>query len=50
MSVIFDLQEDIYTEVPKTNYMSAGEAGGHVVGFPDVFIVVFLEVQNKRYG
>ena len=27
--------------------MSAGEAGRHVVGFLDVFIAVFLEVQNS---
>ena len=28
--------------------MSAGEAGRDVVGFLDLFIDVFLEVQNKR--
>ena len=36
--------------VPKTHYMSAGEAGRHVVGFLDLFRDVFLEVQNKRYS
>jgi len=30
--------------------MSAGEAGRHVVGFLNLCIDVFLEVQNKRYG
>ena len=44
---ILDLQEHIYTEVPKTYYMSAGEAGQHVIGFLDIFIDVFLEVQKK---
>ena len=35
---------------PKNNYMSAGEAGRHVVGFLDSFIEIDLEVQNKRYS
>ena len=30
--------------------MSGGEAGRHVVGFLDLFIDIFLEVQNKRYS
>ena len=47
---ILDLQENIYTQVPKTHYMSVGEAGRHVVGFLDLFIDVFLEIQNKRYS
>ena len=38
----------IYTEVPKTHYMSAGEAGRHVVDFLDLFINVSLEGQNKK--
>ena len=46
ISFILDLQDT----VPKTNYMSAGEAGRHVVGFLDFFIDIFLEVQNKRYS
>ena len=50
ISVILDLQENIYTQIPKTHYMSAGEAGRHVVGFLDLFIDVFLEVQIKRYS
>ena len=43
-----DLQEDIYTQVPNTHYMSATEAGRHVVDLFDFCIAVFLEVQNKR--
>ena len=39
-----DLQENIYTQVKKTYYMSAGFAGRHVVGFGDLSIDVFLEV------
>ena len=31
-----DLQENIYTKVPQTHYMSAGEASRHVVGFLDL--------------
>ena len=45
-----DLQENIYKKVKKTYYMSAGFAGRHVVGFEDLSIDVFLEVQNKRYS
>ena len=44
------LQENVYIQVPNTSYMSAGEAGRHVVGFLDLFIDIFLEVQNKRYS
>ena len=50
MSFVLDLQENIYTQVPKTYYMSAGEAGRHVVGVIDLFIDVFLEVQNNRHS
>ena len=50
MSLILDLRENIYTQVFKTHYISAGEAGRHVVGFLDLFIDVFLEVQDKKQG
>ena len=45
-----DLQENIYKKVKKTYYMSAGFAGQHVVGFGDLNIDIFLEVQNRRYS
>ena len=45
-----DLQENIYKKVKKTYYMSADEAGRHVVGSVDLSIDVFLEVQNERYS
>ena len=32
MFVILDLQENIYTQVPQTYHVSAGETGRHVVG------------------
>ena len=44
---ILDLQEHIYTQVPKSDYRSGGEAGQHVVGLP-YFLDVFLEVQNQK--
>ena len=47
---ILDLQEHIYKQIKKTYYMSGGFAGQHVVGFGDLGIDVFLEVQNKRYS
>ena len=47
---ILDLQETIYKKAKKTYYMSAGFAGRHVVGFEDLSIDVFLEVQNQRYS
>ena len=50
ISFIFDLQENIYKQIKKTYYMSAGFAGRHVVGFGDLSIDVFLEVQNQRYS
>ena len=50
ISFILDLQENIYTQVPKTHYMSAGEAGRHVVGFLNLSIDVFLEVQKQTYS
>ena len=37
-------------KVLKTYYMLAGETGQHVVGFLDIFIDIFLEIQNKRYS
>ena len=46
---ILDLQENIYAQVKKTYYVSASFAGRHVVGFADLSIDVFLEVQKKRY-
>ena len=45
-----DLQENIYKQVKKTYYVSAGFAGRHVVYFGDLGIDIFLEVQNKRYS
>ena len=50
VSLILKLQENIYTYVPNTHYVSAGEAGPHIVRFLDLFIDVFLEVQNKKYS
>ena len=50
MSFILDLQENTYTYVLEIHYMSAGEAGRHVVGFLDFCIDVFLEVQDKKYS
>ena len=46
--LILDLQENIYTLVPKTHYPSAGEAGRGIVGVLDLFIDIFLELQNKH--
>ena len=50
MFLIWDLQENIYTKVKKTYYMSAGFAGRHVVDFGDLNIDISLEVQDKRYS
>ena len=50
LSFILDLQEDIYKQVKKTYYMSAGFAGRHLVGFGDLNIDIFLEVQDKKYS
>ena len=44
-----DLQEHIYKQVKKTNYMSAGSAARQVVGFEDLNIAICLEVQDKKY-
>ena len=45
-----DFQENIYKQIKKTYYMSVGFAGRHVVGFEELSIDVFLEVQDKRYS
>ena len=50
ISFIWDLEENISTQVPKTYYMSAGFAGQHVVDFLDLNIDIFLEVQDKKYS
>ena len=47
---MLDLQENIYNETKEIYYMSASFAGRHVVGFGDLSIYVFLEVQNKRHS
>ena len=47
---ISDLQEHIYKQVWKTDYPSAGFAGRQVVGFWDLSIDIFLEVQNATYS
>ena len=47
---MLDLQEHIYKKIKKTYYMSAGFAGRHVLGFGDLSIDVFLEVQNQKYN
>ena len=44
----FDLQENIFKKVKKAYYMSAGFVGRHVVGFADLNIDIFLEIQDKR--
>ena len=43
-----ELQENIYKQVKSTYNMFAGLAGRHVVGFRDLSIDDFLEVQNNR--
>ena len=50
ISFVLDFQENLYTEVPQTHYMSASEGGRHVVSFLDCFINDFLEVQNTEYS
>ena len=52
MFLIWDLQENIYTKVKKTYYMSAGFAGRHVVDFEDLNIIIdiLLEVQDRKYS
>ena len=47
MYFTLDLKETIYKQIKKTYYMSASFAGRHVVGFGDLNINVFLEVQNR---
>ena len=43
------LQENIYIQVLKIDYPSAGEAGRGIVGFLNFSIDTFLEVQNQKY-
>ena len=50
MFSILDLQENIYKQVKNTYYMSARFAGRHAVGFGDLSIDVFLEVQDQKYS
>ena len=45
-----DIQENICTQVPKPNHMSAAEADRHVVGFLDFDMDIFREVQNQQYS
>ena len=40
---ILDVQGNVSTEVRKTHYVSAGEAGRRVVGFLDFVVDDFLE-------
>ena len=47
MRCILAVQDKTFSS-PKTHYMSANEASRTVVGFLDVFIDVFLEVQHKN--
>ena len=45
-----DLQENIYKEVEKIDYPSAGFAGRRIVDFKDLNIDIFLEVHNQKYS
>jgi hypothetical protein len=45
MSFILGFQENIYKQVKRIYYMSAG-----VVGFGNLDIEMFLEVQNPEYA
>ena len=47
--LILDLQDNIYKKNQKTYYVLVGSAGQHVVGFWDLNIDIFLEVQDKKY-
>ena len=44
------LQENIYKTVKKTFYISAGFAGGHVVGFGDLSVGAFRKAQDTTYS
>ena len=45
-----DLQDNILEQVKKTYYYTSdGFAGQHVVGFGDLSIDVFLDVQSTKY-
>ena len=46
---ILVLQETIHKRVIKTYYISADFACRHVVGFGDLSIDVFLQVQDMKY-
>ena len=50
VSLILDLQQNIYKQVKKTYYMSAGFADRRVVGLEDLRIDAFLEFPNKKYS
>ena len=45
-----DLQENIYKKVRKFDYPLAAFGGQQVVGFGDLSIDIFLEVQNEKYS
>ena len=46
--LIWHLQENSDTQVPKTHYKAPSGAGGQAVGFFDLFIDAVLEVQDKN--
>ncbi len=48
--MILDLQENIYKEVEKMDYPSAGFAGRRIVDFKDLSIDISLEIQNQKYS
>ena len=48
--LIVDLQENIFKEVEKIDYPSAGFAGRRIVDFKDLNIDIFLEVHNQKYS
>ena len=50
MFLILDLQENIYRKVKKTYFPSAGFAGRRKVGFGDLSIDIFLEIQNQKHS
>ena len=47
---MLDLQENIYRQVEKIDYPSAGFAGRQIMDFWDLSIDIFLEVQNQKYS
>ena len=50
MFFILDLQENSYKQVEKTDYPSADFASLRIVGFGDLSIDIFLELQNEKYS